>query len=467
MKRLTLIICSLIAVVNAAFAQPPDTLWTYQYRSPRNNVVTDLIAAPDGGMVLLVEKQRDSINACCTMIIELDSLGHEVWSRIYDDLPMYACKGFVRTDDGGFLIVGGDDVFILRTDSAGVPLWTQQYEIGFLNWYAWDVVKIPGGDFAIITDSNYLVRINSVGDTLWARQYIESIEVAQKELVMTPDGGFIYSFMSLSQPNARSQIGLVKSDGDGMLEWLRLMGTQYPEWPRSIDLTPEGDCIIAGFVDTGTTSGPLFPFCARVAPDGDSLWMRIYDEAEGAFGNVRVHTEDSFILTGSNLNSENHSVFLLMGVDHQGSPIWNTTFSMGERHGGGNVVILDENTFRVAGTFADTLPSLNDVWAAGYTFRTPVSPNRGIASPKNFTLTAYPNPFNSSLNFRLEPVGVGLRELVIYDILGREVWNWEGYANHVRWGGVDARGMMLPSGKYWVILKQNNQQRVVPVVLLK
>lgn len=94
--------------------------------------------------------------------------------------------------------------------------------------------------------------------------------------------------------------------------------------------------------------------------------------------------------------------------------------------------------------------------------------------PNEFELSpAYPNPFNSTVNFRF-----GLKEdanvdLVIFDILGRKVWEYKssakmeaGYHN-VRWHGINVIGNAVASGLYLVKFKANNFTGSQKIILVK
>jgi len=94
--------------------------------------------------------------------------------------------------------------------------------------------------------------------------------------------------------------------------------------------------------------------------------------------------------------------------------------------------------------------------------------------PEKFELSpAYPNPFNSTVNFQF-----GLKEdadvdLKIFDILGRKVWELKtsnkmdaGY-HTVRWHGKNDVGKSVASGLYLVKFKANNFTASQKVILVK
>ena len=82
--------------------------------------------------------------------------------------------------------------------------------------------------------------------------------------------------------------------------------------------------------------------------------------------------------------------------------------------------------------------------------------------PTDFSITAYPNPFNDALNISV----VSDREtrIMVYDIMGRPVKSFEVNAgnNLINWNAVDENGQSLSAGIYFV---GKNQYRSFKKVL--
>jgi flagellar hook assembly protein FlgD len=103
--------------------------------------------------------------------------------------------------------------------------------------------------------------------------------------------------------------------------------------------------------------------------------------------------------------------------------------------------------------------------------------------PNEFSLTAYPNPFNPSTTIRFStppatsPLTkgrneVGLVTLKIYDILGNEVAtlvNEEKPAgvHEVIWNGENSFGKNVSSGIYFARIQANQQFKNLKLMLLK
>ncbi len=102
---------------------------------------------------------------------------------------------------------------------------------------------------------------------------------------------------------------------------------------------------------------------------------------------------------------------------------------------------------------------------------TSVSDNQSntTAVPKSPTLTAYPNPFNSTVLLGWSNAG-GASTLEILNILGQCVRTYEINAERttsIQWDGRDSQGRPVPSGMYFVCFPGSSQLPAKKLVLLK
>ena len=78
----------------------------------------------------------------------------------------------------------------------------------------------------------------------------------------------------------------------------------------------------------------------------------------------------------------------------------------------------------------------------------------------------YPNPFNESTHFLLEQAHPGLVRLVVYNLLGQEVWAWSAPlgqgAHRIRFSGTG-----LPSGVYLYRLESPTKSPTKRMVLIR
>ncbi len=88
--------------------------------------------------------------------------------------------------------------------------------------------------------------------------------------------------------------------------------------------------------------------------------------------------------------------------------------------------------------------------------------------PEKISLSAYPNPFNSSVLISVQAQSGGF--LCIYDLTGREIWRCklDDDIKDIRWGAINKDGKGVPSGIYLARLRGDGGQSArVKLVYLK
>ncbi|MDP8228206.1 MAG: T9SS type A sorting domain-containing protein [Candidatus Electryoneaceae bacterium] len=90
----------------------------------------------------------------------------------------------------------------------------------------------------------------------------------------------------------------------------------------------------------------------------------------------------------------------------------------------------------------------------------------------SFTFSAYPNPFNSSISIRYILSQATKTEFQVVNVLGKVVYNQSlarssGDYQEIVWNGADQHNIPLPSGPYWIVLRNGNKQALSPVMLVR
>jgi len=87
-------------------------------------------------------------------------------------------------------------------------------------------------------------------------------------------------------------------------------------------------------------------------------------------------------------------------------------------------------------------------------------------TPSAFSLSAYPNPFNSTTNISIDGDLESLSEIAIYDITGRRIKSFSP-ASLITWDGTDNRGEPVSSGIYFVKATAQGFEKSLRVTLIK
>ena len=94
-------------------------------------------------------------------------------------------------------------------------------------------------------------------------------------------------------------------------------------------------------------------------------------------------------------------------------------------------------------------------------------PNEEPFTPQNFSLQNFPNPFNSTTNFRIDLPISDFTELSLYNILGQKIFTlfkeFKSAGNY----NIQFNANHLSSGVYLAVLKQNKLTLKEKIILLK
>lgn len=90
-----------------------------------------------------------------------------------------------------------------------------------------------------------------------------------------------------------------------------------------------------------------------------------------------------------------------------------------------------------------------------------------ITLPSEFSIFAYPNPFNSQVNLSVSGLENKTADIHIYDIGGRLVRSYPSISGEIRWDGRDYTGSALSSGIYFVAARSSEDFSSTKVLLLR
>ena len=214
----------------------------------------------DGGYIAAGYTQSSGAGRKDLWLIKTDALGGLIWEKSYggqeDDVGM----SVLQSNDGGYIVAGrtasfgagGDDIWLLKTDSLGKEIWNQTYggrgdDTGF------QVVERDDG-YALVgrTESGeadkriLLIRVDPDGGLIWEKSYPGG---SVASLQPTYDGGYIMAGRVDSNEGKRDAL-LIKADSGGAEQWSMRLGGRGEDIGTYALQSRDGSFLLAGITSS-------------------------------------------------------------------------------------------------------------------------------------------------------------------------------------------------------------------------
>lgn len=223
-----------------------DTLWTKYYFEGSYGYVSKrrITETSDGSFIFTP--------ASNTSICKIDSSGNFLWGKSYDFGPMGSDGISIKElSDGNYILMGSInyDCFLLKTDTAGNPIWYKKYQNPFSNVAAnlmelnnhGDIVIsagifIPGNFYG----SAALIAVDSSGTVKWSRYYNGNSGSGYMFIAPTADDGYIGCCGIAPPMNA---VTVMKLNETGVVEWSNIISDTLAPYLYFFHPTKDGGCI--------------------------------------------------------------------------------------------------------------------------------------------------------------------------------------------------------------------------------
>ncbi|MEO5642998.1 MAG: T9SS type A sorting domain-containing protein [Bacteroidia bacterium] len=202
-----------------------------------NDYAYAVLQTSDGGYMIGGQENSYSVtqfNPYNIMLCKLNAAGNVLWSKAYGgglSAGNYICNAIRNTTDGGIIVCGWtdgtgegmQDVFMMKTDSAGILQWSKTYG-GANSDFGYDVQQTTNGGYAIAGTTKsfgagnydaYLITTDATGNLVWSVCYGDTAVDMANSLEQTADGGFIIAGETSATGSSNSDFYLIKCDASG------------------------------------------------------------------------------------------------------------------------------------------------------------------------------------------------------------------------------------------------------------
>jgi hypothetical protein len=206
---------------------------------------------------------------------------------------------FIRTDQHG------DTVYTRPYRKKGYSInGTQLIKTSFGYLFAGHEFDLPAHKQDNIGSNIIIWALNNHGDTLYTRNYSITIgDETPTRVIATNDGGYAIYGQSCNQAGSNCDYFLMKLDSLGNRQWTKTYAQSSVSFenPTSFLQDAEGNFYLFGY---STVSGIMKWLLAKVDPQGNVLWKRVYNEYPRQAGSGIIKLNDGNILLIGGNNSE-------------------------------------------------------------------------------------------------------------------------------------------------------------------
>jgi len=482
-----LVIMGLEAVLLASslFAQAPDTLWTSRFGGGGEDYAGCVYQTMDGGFIITGSTMPFGPDSSADLyIVKTDPNGVPIWERIYGDSgALWDCGRHISpTSDGGYIIIGETeshggggmeypDIYMIKTDGLGHQEWYRTFGGPGMDIGYWVEPTMDGG-FIIVGELDncgdlVLIKTDSLGFDVWTRTFGTGCS-AGFCVRQTRDRGYMIAGVDYTIGGPYYGGYLIKVDSLGNEEWSRHYDDYDAKVINCVEQTSDDGYILTGLIGDGDN---FDIFLKRTSPNGDDEWTRYFANARWDMAYCVEQTRDGgYILCGSNdaLMPYSFDAYILK-TDSDGGMEWELTLGDGYGDFAKCIQQTDDGGYICCGTTHNTEdPSNQDIWLIRIGAEgTPIK-EPGIFKPATFNLrAAYPNPFNSATTISYwltAPLSVALE---IYDVLGRKTATlFDGNQTAGEHVAIWDAGA-LPSGLYFARLRAGEKTETMKMMLLR
>jgi hypothetical protein len=197
-----------------------------------------LVNTVDGGFLLLGWTNSSGAEGIDFWLVKTDSHGNPQWNKTYGGESGDRGKVIVKTENeyllGGSTTsfgAGDNDIWLVRVDSTGNQIWNKTYG-GQARETVNSMLMTDDGGYALAgytysfgagDQDVWLVKTDSAGNVKWNQTYGGAAHEAAHTFLKTDEGGYLLAGFSASYGSGDTDVFLIKADAQGVIP-------EFPSW---------------------------------------------------------------------------------------------------------------------------------------------------------------------------------------------------------------------------------------------
>lgn len=329
---------SIVSVIGPAAHAQGGSFMTYQTDTALHGFAECIARTNDSGFAI-ASSMRDASSIARLSVLKTDVQGALQWSRAFGPVSKLDLPEVIALPSGGLLVMGATypvrDLLLIRTDDQGDTLWTTVLDHPVL-CVAKSAVELANGDLIVASHTHqalYLTRLSSAGSMLWSHGYrgspvtMATLSEPRLDMILGADSTLVIA-CALPNSNATDSEDLIlKTDLSGNVIQGSFFGGTDEDGVRSIVQMDDGGYLVAGYHWVTYRE----PFLMRLDSTGDVVWSRYYPSLYTPVLRFILLDDDGNPIIGGRYQDGTSTHGLLFKTDDQGEVIW--SYEHGAQHG--------------------------------------------------------------------------------------------------------------------------------------
>lgn len=253
------------------------------YSEPGDDYGEGIVQLEDSSYVITGSSSSFFGDGSEAFLLKIDSLGNYLWSNNYGGLETDVGRRVLYKKNVGFYIAGytnsygngGYDFYLVKTDEAGNFEWEKTY--GDFGWErVYDAVLTADTGVLMVGETNstmnnnkdmYLVRTDQNGDTLWTKQIGTNFDDKLTSIHTLDDSTYYVAGSMYSADSSVIKGCVMKIHDNGTVYWTKTYGYKGNTFINDIHII-NSEIVGVGYTDKYHPS-KLYEFYFRLNLDGN------------------------------------------------------------------------------------------------------------------------------------------------------------------------------------------------------
>ena len=437
----------------------------------------------DGGYASMIMLGYGGPNAYFS-ILKYDYLGNLQWQKVIVDTTSRMLYDMQQTSDSGFIFAGYTyGALLIKTDRNGNLQWQKNYQnlnpgtVFVSVQQTSDKGFIASGDYTDYinpSSKGIVIKVDSLGYIQWEKQYMDSIQNGFGGIIQGLDGKYYVAGYTQNNYPSKSFILIKKLDLLGNIIWNNIFYSGG--LASNIVQLRDGSIITASGVDSFTLSNR--PLLAKLDTAGNVKWVKYYPSPYLWFHYMSKDLFDRIVLTGLYHIGGGINTIGIWKIDTGGAVIDTKQLSFsGYNYISSSCINRTKDSGYILvgnATLTDSLFNPHPdalIVKTDSLFNVPLI--TGLNNYFNYSIKFqlfqnFPNPFNSSTKIKYYLPYYGIVELIIYDMLGKNIFSSKETGKiGINEKKIDFNNLNVSSGVYFIQINFNSQKKLIKTIFLK